>query len=272
MKQLFLYLLFSAILIAGESQQTKQLNNPFANAWASLRSVVPGQWIKSSYVEDLTKKRSALAASYGAETRMIAYIIDPSMIRAAVIESHGQTLHEGGYGFKIFRKQGIKPATFMCSIKEDEFSTAAFADATFAINGKDTSMLFYHYNKAKKLLGTTSYIRSGQPKGEAFDHKVNEILFAGNWHYNKAAGSSSPVSFSADGTVTGIEAFTQFTIFTDFTVEINPFDEVRFTSGTGAKKDYAWEIKENRLLLYGVTETKPNVYKKGELKYTLIKD
>ncbi len=271
MKQLLLSLLFSAIFIAGESQQTKQLNNPFANAWSSFKSAVPGQWIKSSYLENLTAKRSALAAAHEAESRMIAYIIDPSMIRAALIEVQGQTLHEGGYDFKIFRKQGIKPGTFMCSIKEDEFSKAVFADATFTINGKDTSMVFYHYNKSKKLLGTTSYIKSGQPQGDAFDHKVNEVLFAGTWHYNNA-GKSTQVSFSADGSVTGFEAFDHYLIFTDFTVALSPFDEMRFTAASGAKKDYAWEIKENQLLLYEVTETKPNFYKKGELKYTLIKD
>ena len=72
------------------------------------------------------------------------------IIKGNSFELDGWTLNEGGSGFKINLKPGVKRGTWKTNLKDYYNNAVSFIDVGLSIDTKDTMLVLYHYSKNYK--------------------------------------------------------------------------------------------------------------------------
>ena len=248
-----------------------------ANAQGSIarfKVLGNGHWIAQPYIQSLQKTKSPIKTEQ-TENKLIQLIFPDDGFKDNSIEVDGWTLNEGGLGFTISLKPGIKKDTWKTNAKNYDNADVGFMDIGFSIVKKDTMLLLYKYSKAKKLLGIINYIKSSNAFSSSEEtgylhFQVNKALFAGTWN-----SKGMNVQFTNDGSVDGFNDAVHYEV--EFYAP-NPvkqgnkmYDEVTFTNAAGNKEDYLWLMEGNKLMLYERLDKGNYIYKPGKLKYTLVR-
>jgi len=235
-----------------------------------LKSILNGYWVEPTYINDVSKTKSPFK-SQNTLAAIVELDIDTSDIKDDSIEVRAPDIHEGT-SFTLYFRPGITATSIPTNIKDYETETN-FYELGYELTNKDTSLIIYHYNKDKKLLEQTKYIKVPKNTEGALQYMVNKTLFAGNYKTTDSLGQTINVQFTNDGIVTGFANFKKFYILTDFVADSETsLDQVCFDIQTPNQKCYVYKIKDDTINLYELVENENAIaVRLGQLKYKLIK-
>jgi hypothetical protein len=244
--------------------------NPLPDAKQSFKSVINGDWYQASYIDSIQKTKSTFYAQHALSEYVELQINTDSATGDSLVIA-APSIHEGT-NFVIFLKPGLTAASYPTNIV-DENSAGNFYELSYNILGNDTALFILHYDKDKKLIGQTKYLRAKNNSEGALQYMVNKTLFAGNYNAEDSSGARSVLKFTDDGLVTGLPGFKRYYVLTDFVAgpEDNG-DEVCFDIQTKNQQCYAFEITGDTIRLYNVNESaSTDTLIRGQLKYKLVR-
>jgi hypothetical protein len=235
-----------------------------------FKSIISGSWAEQAYLDDLVKTKSPVQ-SQDSLTEIVELETDTSGIKSDSLEVGAVGIHEGGYDFVVYFRPGITPTSLPTNIKDEEIEMG-FYELGYELTNEDTSLIIYHYNKNKKLLDQTRYIKVPRNTEGALQYMVNKILFSGNYKAIDSTGEATNIQFSNDGIVTGLPNFKKYYVLTDFVAgPENRVDEVCFDIQTPNQTCYAYQIKADTISLFEEAEKESDTLIVGQLKYKLVR-
>jgi hypothetical protein len=269
MRQTFLIIAFSFFLTTCQTSGTRTENESSIQI-KDIKSIINGNWYEPTYIADIQKTKSPFK-SQNALVTMVELDIDLSKAIGDTLEVGAPSIHEGT-SFRITFTPGLAPNSVQTDIIDYENETN-FYELGYSISTKDTTILIYHYDKNKKLLGQMEYQKAPENYEGALQYMVNKTLFSGNYKTVDSCGQTLTLNFSNDGILTGLPNFKKFYVLTDFVAgPENNLDEVCFEIQTNNQICYAFEIKGDTIILYDTKESDDhNDLLLGQLKYKLIK-
>ncbi len=259
--------LFISLLLCGFATNAQNKNSIIA----ALKTMGNSNFIAQSYTQSLLKTKSLITTQL-LKNEVVQIIFFENGFKENDIEVDGQTLNEGGYGFTIFMKPGIKQGTYKTNATNFNNKAVTTIDIGFSVIKKDTLLVLYNYSKAKKLLSTTNYVKSNVANTTGLEsgylhYQVNKIILSGKW-----TSEQLTVSFTNDGNVFGLADAVKYEVDL-FTIRPKmlgneKYDVITFTNNEGSKTYYLWQIKANKLMLYEQLNKGNYVYQPGKLKCT----
>jgi len=272
--RLLITTIFASIVLTACQTNTTTVDNPIENKTvdtpASFKSILNGDWVEPSYINDLIKTKSPYK-SQDALCSIVELNIDTTQITGDSLEIGSPSIHEGT-SFYVFFRAGIAANSFQTS-RKDYDNESNFYELGYLISTKDTLVVFYHYDKNKKLLGQSEYRKVPKNSEGALQYMVNKTLVVGTYNTTDTSGKSITVQLTNDGKIIGLPNFIKYYVLTDFVAgPENNLDEICFDIQTENQKCYAFEIKGDTINLYETTENKDHVtLTLGQLKYKLVK-
>jgi len=235
-----------------------------------FKSIINGVWYQASYIDSIQETKSPFR-SQNSLAEYVELSINTNEACGDSLEVGAPGIHEGT-SFIIYLKPGLTSTSFPTNIVDEEVASN-FYELSYDISQNDTSILILHYNKEKKLIGQTKYLRAPNGTEGALQFMVNKTLFAGNYQAEDSSGNISILKFTNDGLVTGLPVFQKYYVLTDFVAgPENNVDEICFDIQTNQQQCYAFEIKGDTIKLYDVKESADqDTLQRGQLKYKLIK-
>lgn len=273
MKQLTYLSIFLFLLVACQTNSSATHNavkNPLTDTTQKFKSIINGDWYQAYYIDSIQETKSPFR-SQNSLAEYVELNINANEATGDSLEIGAPGIHEGT-SFIIYFKPGLTGTSFPTNII-DEDTTGNFYELGYNISGNDTSLIILRYNKSKKLIGQTKYLRAPKNSDGALQFMVNKTLFAGNYTAEDSSGNTSVLKFTNDGLVNGLPGFKKYYVLTDFVAEPeNNVDEVCFNIQTNNQRCYAFEIKEDTIKLYDVKESADqDTLQRGQLKYKLVK-
>lgn len=258
--------MFLTLTMATAFCQVKDTANP--------KAILNGKWITTDYVKELRSTLSPHQAQLKAKAAYQLFIdIKPSDKNSTLTDMW--TLHEGGLGFTIYFKPGVKKDTWKTGYTDADHPGTAFSDIGYEVAGKDTRLVLYHYSKKNKLTGKTYFTKAGMAgmhNDRVLGYEVNKIIFSGSYRFTDSTGKIQKVKFTNNGTVTGLRGFQKYDATSFFMEQKNFYDEINFTGTDKSIVSYAFKKEANKLFLYELEKEDNDNYRQGALKYTLVKD
>jgi hypothetical protein len=269
MKQTFLIISFYLFLTSCQTNG-KRTDNASSNQMADIKSIINGNWYESTYIDDIQKTKSPFQSQNSLAT-MVEIDIDISQAIGDTLEVGAPSVHEGT-SFRIIFTPGLTPNSVQTDIVDYE-NERNFYELGYVISTKDTTLIIYHYDKNKKLLGQMEYKKAPKSPESALQYMVNKTLFSGNYKTVDSSGQTLTLIFSDDGIVTGLPNYKKYYVLTDFVAgPENNLDKVCFDIQTDNQRCFAYEIKGDTIKLYDTKESDDHFnLLLGQLKYKLIK-
>lgn len=235
-----------------------------------------GVWVPSDYIDAIVKTKSPLKSSE--ELAFISeFIIDTSAINADSIHVDMALGNHEGSDFILFFKQGQNKTSLLTSISGFENEADSY-ELGYITGSNDTSLLLYHYDKNKKLVDKTKYIKvSGVEPGhsieDGFEYIVNQKLISGSYIVTDTIGTGRLVSLDNEGNITGFPGSKTYYIITDFVAESEKItDQICFDIQTANQKCYGFNINNDTINLFATFEDDNGiVFKLGPAIYKFIK-
>ncbi len=170
----------------------------------------------------------------------------------------------------LYFKQGQTGASLPTNIVDYD-TPGNFYELGYTISGDDTSLVISLYNKDKKIIDQTKYLKAPENTKGALQYMVNKTLFAGSYKAEDSSGHISNIKFTNDGEIDGFRNFKKYYVLTDFVAEPeNSIDEVCFDIQTDDQKCFGYNITADTIKLYDVKESQDSSAF-GKLKYKLVK-
>jgi hypothetical protein len=231
-----------------------------------------GNWISTNYIEELKKTKSPLQA---AKIGIYQLFINSNAMQNNSLVTDMWTINEGAYGFTIYLKAGIKKKTWQTNWKLHPNKEVINTDIGLQLNGNDTTLVLYHYTKAKKLIEQTIFIKPNTPtdidKNNFLAYQVNATLITGKYTVTDSVGRVLGATFSSNSGISGFDDFTRYYIVHFSANENIKLEEIYLITGDDEKFSYTFTIEENKILLYALQKTNRSAYTKGALIYTLVR-
>jgi hypothetical protein len=232
-----------------------------------------GTWVPADYINEIVKTKSPFKSS-DKITYISEFSIDTTKLSDDSIHiGAAMGNHEGGE-FIIYFKQGLSSTSLPVKINEDEVS---LYELGYVISSGDTSLVLYHYDKNKKLLDETKYIKVQASKqndelGDGLQYMVNKKLVAGTYNVLDSASNETTVWLTADGKIKGFLDFKTYYILTDFAAGSNSTDEICFDIQTKDQKCYGFKIIADTINLFEPEKDKEDtLFKTGATIYKFVK-
>lgn len=145
-------------------------------------------------------------------------------------------------------------------------------------NVADTFLMLYYYDKNKKLIDQTKYIKvtevqSGKSLEDGFQYMVNKKLIAGIFKATDTTGKEFIITLGNDGSISGFPYRKTYYILTDFVAEDEEGpDENCFDIQTSDQNCHGFQIKKHTINLFTQQENKDDtIIQKKPVLYTLVK-
>jgi hypothetical protein len=240
--------------------------DPTSKLMAEFKPIVHGVWVKTDYVDKVIRTKSPLAAADLATGVTTMYINTNNIAGDSIIVPAGWGNHEGGELTLAF-KAGKRKSTI-------KFGAG---DLGYSIKNGDTILTTYWPDDNKKII-VTNYKRALYKQldddiGYGLNYMINKGMIAGKYSCIDTSGVASPVIFTNNGKVTGLDNFKTYFIQNDLGGEpMNNLDGIIFDIYTKKNTGFSYQINIDTLKLYS---TRPNADSTllilDKLKYTLIK-
>lgn len=271
MKQLPYILIFVFALTAcgTNNSGTKDTSiNPAIDSMQIFKSVLDGDWYQASYIDSIQETKSPFRSRH-ALAEMVELGIDTTGLKGDSLEIGAPSIHEGT-SFVVYFKPGLTSTSLPTNIID--YDTASnFYELGYNIFAGDTVLKLSVYNKDKKFIGKTQYLKAPTNSEGALQYMVNKTLFSGNYQAEDSSGKISPLKFTNDGRVVGLPSYKKYYVVTDFVAESeNSVDQVCFDIQTNNQRCFGFSIQEDTIKLYDVKESEDTT-QFGELKYKLVR-
>ena len=103
---------------------------------SNLKAILTGNWITTAYLKELKATLSPHKAQINTKLALQLFIdIKPADKTSTVTDMW--TLHEGGYGFSIYFKPGVKKGTFKTNFVDYDHPGTAFSDIGYEVIEKE---------------------------------------------------------------------------------------------------------------------------------------
>jgi hypothetical protein len=243
--------------------------NSLPDITQTFKSIINGDWYQASYIESIKETKSP----FRSKNSLFEYVelnINTNKTTGDSLAIGAPSIHEGS-SFIVYFKPGLTNTSFPTNIVDENRSS--YFELGYSISRNDTSLIIFHYNKEKKLIGQVKYLRASKNSEGALQFMVNKTLFAGDYNAEDSSGKTSVLKFTNDGHLIGISEVEKYYILTDFVVEPeNSVDEVFFDIQTSKQKCYAFVIEGDTTKLYDVQESAgQDTLTRGQLKYKLVR-
>lgn len=271
MKQVTLVSSFLFLLVScqtNNSSSNKVAKNSVPDSSKIIKSIINGNWYQASYIDSIQETKSPFH-SQNALAEYVEFDINANEASADSLIVWAPGIHEGT-SFTVYFRQGITNTSLPTNIFDYD-TTGNFYELGYDISGSDTSLILYTYNKHKKILNKTKYLKAPKNSEGALQYMVNRTLFAGSYKAQDSSGNISLLKFTNDGRVEDLLSYKKYYVLTDFVTEPEKsVDEVCFDIQTSNQKCYGFIINADTIKLYDVKESQDSS-QFGELKFKLIK-
>ena len=268
--QKILLIISISILVVAKASLA-QNNNNIIQQFSTLSNA---HFIAKPYIQSLQKTKSP-AATQKNENKLVQLILPVVDLDSGSITIDGQTLNEGGLGFRIYFIEGIKNNTWQTNTKNYNNTLVDIVDIGLTITKKDTTLTLYYYSKTKKLIGSTLFVKSNEAfatnqQTAYMQYLINKTLFTGTW-----AGNGFNLQFTNQGVVQGFKDAINYEI--DFYIQnttgqnSKKYNKITFTNPANQTSTFLWLMVANKLTIYKFIETYNNGFKVGKLLYTFFK-
>jgi len=266
-------MLFAFILTACQTNNSETKNtiiNPVTNTMQTFKSIINGDWYQASYIDSIQETKSPFL-SQNSLAEYVELDINTNETTGDSLEIGALNIHEGT-SFNVYFKPGLTATSLKTNIIDYD-TVSNFYELGYNITANDTSLIIFLYNKNKKLLGQTKYLKAPKSSEGALQYMVNKTLFTGNYIAEDSLGKTCALKFTNDGLVNGLLSYKKYYVLTDFVAgPENSTDEVCFDIQTNNQRCYAFDIKEDTIKLYDVKENADqDTLQRGQLKYKLVK-
>ena len=235
-----------------------------------------GVWVQADYMDAILKTKSPFKSSERL-TFITELIIDVSEISADSTRVDIALGNHEGSDFILYFKQGKKQNSLLTSITDFEQPTDSY-ELGYEVSSNDTLLAIYHYDKNKKLLDKTNYIKvagisPGSSMEDGFQYMVNKKLITGSYRVTDSAGIERSTRLTSEGAITGLPGFSTYYIITDFVASPEDnMDKICFDIQTDQQTCYAFEINRDTISLFKACEDETDtLFKKGNALYKFVK-
>ncbi len=242
-------------------------DNKGAGLIQKFKPIIQGVWVKKDYIDKVLSKKSPLAAADEATGMTTMYINTDRIKGDSITVPVGWGNHEGSELMLKFR-----PGKAASTIQFGD------GDLGYSVENGDTLLVISRLDEDEKKIITTKYSKAlnKQPDGDlgyGMAYIINKNLVAGNYTLTDSTGTSSKVTFNADGKVSGFYNFKEFMINIDLNSDpMENLDEIGFDYDKKDHASYSFKIDANNLNLYA---THPNADSTelvlGKLAYKLVR-
>ena len=235
----------------------------------TFKSILNGEWYQASYIDSIQETKSPFR-SRNSLAEYVELDINASKATGDSLEIGAPGIHEGT-SFITYFKPGLTSTSFPTNIVDDD-TPSNFYELGYNTSENDTSLIILHYNKDKKLIGHTKYLKAPKNSEVPLQYMVNKTLFTGSYKAEDSSGKMSILKFTSNGQVDGLPSYNKYYVLTDFVAESeNSVDEVCFDIQTNNQRCYGFNIKADTIKLYDVKESNDTT-QLGELKYKLVRE
>ncbi|HEU5053379.1 MAG TPA: hypothetical protein VFT78_09710 [Hanamia sp.] len=233
-----------------------------------FKSILNGFWYQASYIDSIQQTKSPFL-SRNSLAAFVELYIDTTEVTGDSLEIGAPGIHEGT-SFMVYFKPGLTPTSLPTNIVD--YDTASnISELGYNISNGDTSLVLSTYNKDKKIIYQTQYLKAPKNSEEPLQYMVNKALFAGSYKAEESSGQISILKFSNDGRLYGLPNYKKYYVLTDFVAESdNSVDQVCFDLQTDNQRCYGFAIQADTIKLYDLKESMDTT-QFGELKYKLVK-
>jgi hypothetical protein len=232
-----------------------------------FKPIIQGIWVKSDYINKVTKTKSPLASESEATGITTMYFNTNNIKGDSLWVNAGYGNHEGGNALLKFKPGKVS-------------STIIFngCDLSYLIERGDTVLNLQQINKETKKLESIKYVKSlnkepDEDLGYGMAYLINKSLVAGNYSLTDSAGAASKITFTDYGNVSGFLRFKNYNINIDLNSDVNDnLDEISFDSRTKNHGSFTYKINADTLKLYVTYENADSTeLVVGKLKYKLVR-
>jgi hypothetical protein len=238
--------------------------------------IIQGFWVKSDYVTAITHSRSPYASRKSLDGLAAIEIKMDSLKKESVLAGASLNNHEG-YQFAVLFKAGHKSNSIETHMPDWNVNTN-FYELGYTVNGKDTTLVMYHYNKNNRLLDSVAYTKvlnnyAYNYMDYGISYLTNKALISGRYTTTDSTGTALKVEFNDEGKVLGFLEFVKYDINTDFVAgPENDLDQIYFDDYEKNQKQFLFKIKADTLNLYDVNKSADSIHLVwGKLKYKLVR-
>ena len=235
-----------------------------------------GIWVPADYVTELVNTKSPHKASDYIKF-ISEFVIDTNSNSRDSLEVGVSLGNHEGSQFVLYFKEGQSSNALVTNISDFE-DKSGFYDLGYGKELSDTFLMLYHYNRDKKLIDQTKYIKvkeakPGKSLEDGFQYMVNKKLVAGSYEATDTTGKKLVVRLYNDGTLSGFPNSKTYYILTDFVAENEEGpDEICFDIQTSNQNCYGFQIKGDTISLFKTQEDKDDTQiANNPVVYTLIK-
>lgn len=212
-----------------------------------LLKIIEGGWVNNDYEDALRRVNSPMfAAEAGRPVQEMMF--DVANIKGDTVpNATGRLNYLDGERFDvIFFEEGGKTKMKIYQGRDYVESKPTYVD--YSISGGDTILLVVNTANNQTTIFhrefRTAPMKNGIPEN-ALEHFVNRTLFEGEW----STEDGKTVTFNANGTVTGWDKWTWFSVEIDkYGTEVQPDVMSAYNDKMGAT--YVYTIDNGRLSIY----------------------
>lgn len=254
---------------AGSTNPSETTKVDSLNLKQQVMPVIKGVWVLKSYIKAIEETKSPVKSANQLRG-IVSLVIDSEKQGDSIEVSASLNNHEAG-NFTAFFIPGKHKGQLKTNIPDAE-QASNYYELGYEAEGKDTSLVLYHYDQADKLLDKKEYSKVfDQPQQYNADNglqqMVNQKIVSGKFMLVDGKKPAVTVVFGKDGTLTGLSGFNGYRIMTDFLGGPHQdFDEICLNTSTSNTQCFAFEVKQDTINLFQVNGSKPRV---GKLVYKL---
>lgn len=265
--------LFVIIAACKQPKQKTITENP-VDLSQKFKPFLHGVWIPADYIDELVKTKSPHKASDYLKT-ISEFVIDTNGTSKDSLEVGVSLGNHEGSQFILYFKQGELPNALVTNISDFDDKNGSY-ELGYLSNAADSFLMLNHYDKNKKLIDQTKYIKvkevqPGKSLEDGFQYMVNKKLVAGTYKAIDTLGKEFVVSLSNSGSISGLPDKKTYYILTDFVAEDEEGpDEICFDIQTTEQDCYGIRISGDTFNLFKPQKNKDTVTKYPVL-YTLVR-
>lgn len=231
-----------------------------ANTKEEILKIINGGWVSADYIDALHRVHSPMfAAEAGRPVQEMTFDVS-KMKGDTVYNTSGRLNFIEGNRYDLVITETNNGVVLLIN---DGVEGNAEIKATYKISGSDTLLALINTAKNDTNWYVNQYRavpRKGDLPVSPLEYCVNNELLAGEW----TSASGQKVTFNANGTVSGWDAWTMYSLEVDkFGVEVQPDVISAYNDKKGAT--YVYTLDNGRLSIYEYMSEGNEAWTRGKL-------
>lgn len=204
-------------------KSSPQANPAAQQLLAEFRPFIQGVWVTQPYLDALQRTRSAEASESKAFNTTTALTLDLSQLTHDSVKVYAVENNHEGDEFWLLLRRGTQPHSLQ--VRRGEYDPEERQgnrwEISYEVRNHDTTLAFRCLTPSSRVKDEIRYARAPRRPGNLLEQApvtdaARRILFAGQYDILYPSGATSAVTFTADGTLSGLGTYHYFEPQTDF--------------------------------------------------------